>query len=107
MTETLDVFAAEVRRPDAELSIETAHALLEEIAAGIAAHITPGMSPRERAFAIRRRLFVDLDFRGNEEGYYDPRNSYLNDVLIRRTGIPISLAAVFLEVARRVGLEAQ
>ena len=124
MTETLDVFAAEVRRPDAELdlgraalliaageyselSIETAHALLEEIAAGIAAHVTPGMSPRERAFAIRRRLFVDLDFRGNEEEYYDPRNSYLNDVLIRRTGIPISLAAVFLEVARRVGLEAQ
>jgi regulator of sirC expression with transglutaminase-like and TPR domain len=64
------------------------------------------MSQRERAWIIRRRLFYDLDFRGNEDEYYDPRNSYLNDVLIRRTGIPISLAAVYLEVGRRVGLQA-
>jgi len=124
MSDALQVFAAEVRRSDPELdlgraalliaageyshlSIETAHALLEEIAAGVASGISPGMSARERAHAISRRLFHDLDFRGNEEEYYDPRNSYLNDVLIRRRGIPISLSAVFLEVARRVGLEAQ
>ena len=48
-------------------------------------------------------LFEELGFRGNEEDYYDPRNSFLNDVLDRRTGIPISLAAVYVEVARRLG----
>jgi regulator of sirC expression with transglutaminase-like and TPR domain len=122
-SDALHVFTAEVRRSDAELdlgraalliaageysdlSIETAHALLEEIAAGVASGISPSMSPRERAHAISRRLFHDLDFRGNEEEYYDPRNSYLNDVLIRRRGIPITLSAVYLEIARRVGLEA-
>ena len=49
-------------------------------------------------------LFGDCGFRGNQDEYYDPRNSYLNDVLERRTGIPISLSVVLLEVGRRVGL---
>ena len=43
-------------------------------------------------------------FSGNREHYDDPRNSFLNEVLDRRTGIPISLAIVYLEVARRAGL---
>ena len=47
-------------------------------------------------------LFEELGFRGNDEDYYDPRNSFLNEVLDRRTGIPISLAAVYVEVARRL-----
>ena len=123
MADTLAAFATEVRRSDEdldlghaalliaaaeypELSIETAHALLEEIAAGIAPYIAPGMTQRERARVIRRRLFYDLEFQGNQDEYYDPRNSYLNEVLIRRKGIPISLATVFLEVGRRVGLRA-
>ena len=49
-------------------------------------------------------LFVDLAFRGNEEDYYDPRNSFLSDVIDRRTGIPITLAVIYLEVSRRLGL---
>jgi regulator of sirC expression with transglutaminase-like and TPR domain len=123
MSDALQSFTVEVRRADVELnlahaamliaageypeiSVEMAEALLDEIAAGIAAQVTPGMSQRERAHIVRRRLFHDLDFRGNQEEYYDPRNSYLNEVLIRRTGIPISLATVFLEVGRRVGLDA-
>lgn len=48
-------------------------------------------------------LFEEVGFRGNDEDYYDPRNSFLNEVLDRRTGIPISLAAVYVEVARRLG----
>jgi regulator of sirC expression with transglutaminase-like and TPR domain len=51
-----------------------------------------------------RVLFHDEEFRGNEEAYYDPRNSFLNDVLDRRLGIPITLGIVVLEVGWRVGL---
>jgi regulator of sirC expression with transglutaminase-like and TPR domain len=51
-----------------------------------------------------RLLFRDLSFTGNDVDYYDPRNSYLDDVLDRRTGIPISLAVVMLEVGRRIGV---
>ncbi len=50
-------------------------------------------------------LFRDLQFHGNARRYLDPRNSYLNDVLERRTGIPISLCVVYAAVARRVGLD--
>lgn len=50
-------------------------------------------------------LYDEERFTGNRETYDDPRNSYLNEVLDRRTGIPISLAAVYLEVARRAGLD--
>lgn len=124
MSDALSMFAAEVRRPDAELdlgraalliaaaeypdlSIETCVSLLDVIADGVAAITPPDASPRAIAHAVRRRLFHDLDFQGSEgETYADPRNSYLNDVLLRRTGIPISLSTVFLEVARRVGLDA-
>jgi regulator of sirC expression with transglutaminase-like and TPR domain len=55
--------------------------------------------------ALNRLLFEELGFRGNSEDYYDPRNSYLNDVLDRRTGIPITLSTLYMEVARRAGLE--
>jgi regulator of sirC expression with transglutaminase-like and TPR domain len=49
-------------------------------------------------------LFERLGFSGNESDYYDPRNSYLNDVIERRTGLPIALSALYLEVGWRVGL---
>ena len=51
-------------------------------------------------------FFDQLGFHGNEDDYYDPRNSYLNDVIDRRTGIPITLATVYCEIAQRVGLPA-
>ena len=53
---------------------------------------------------LNGHLFGDLGFRGNREDYYDPRNSYLNEVLDRRVGIPITLSVVYMEVARRLGL---
>jgi len=58
----------------------------------------------ERLQAVSRLLYVAERFAGNEETYYDPRNSYLNEVLSRRTGIPISLAIVYMAVAARAGL---
>ena len=51
---------------------------------------------------INRYLYEDLGFTGNSEDYYDPRNSFLNDVIERRIGIPITLALVYLEIARRL-----
>ncbi len=53
---------------------------------------------------MSRVLFEEEGFRGNAEAYYDPRNSFLNDVLDRRLGIPLTLSLVFLEVGWRLGL---
>jgi regulator of sirC expression with transglutaminase-like and TPR domain len=52
--------------------------------------------------SINQYLYEDLGFAGNANDYYDPRNSFLNDVIERRVGIPITLAIVYLEVARRI-----
>jgi regulator of sirC expression with transglutaminase-like and TPR domain len=52
--------------------------------------------------SINEILFVQEGLRGNSEDYYDPRNSYLNDVLDRKLGIPISLSVIYIEVARRI-----
>jgi regulator of sirC expression with transglutaminase-like and TPR domain len=57
-----------------------------------------------RLAALAQHLFHDEGFSGNSADYYDPCNSYLNDVLERRTGIPISLSIVYMEVGRRLGL---
>lgn len=56
--------------------------------------------------ALVRTVFEDGGFRGNTESYYDPRNSLFSEVIDRRLGIPITLAAVFMEVARRAGSRA-
>ena len=54
--------------------------------------------------AINRKLFEEIGYAGNHDEYYDPRNSYLNEVFERRLGNPISLALVQMEVTRRLGL---
>lgn len=54
--------------------------------------------------ALNTVLFKELGFQGNRSEYYDPKNSFLNDVITRKKGIPISLSVVYMEVARRVGL---
>jgi regulator of sirC expression with transglutaminase-like and TPR domain len=65
----------------------------------------PGSAPFEaEVHAFNEYFYDELGFRGNRERYDDPRNSFLNEVLNRRTGIPISLAVVYLEVSRRAGL---
>jgi regulator of sirC expression with transglutaminase-like and TPR domain len=65
----------------------------------------PARSPFEDSVRAFNEYFYDEQgFSGNRDRYDDPRNSFLNEVLNRRTGIPISLAVVYLEVARRAGL---
>jgi regulator of sirC expression with transglutaminase-like and TPR domain len=61
----------------------------------------PGATLEARVAAVSRFLYDEQGFSGNREHYDDPRNSFLNEVLDRRTGIPITLALVYIEVARR------
>jgi len=63
-------------------------------------------STSERIARLNAYLYEQQGFGGNRDDYYDPRNSFLNDVLERRTGIPITLAIVYLSVAQRAGVPA-
>jgi regulator of sirC expression with transglutaminase-like and TPR domain len=74
---------------------------LDEIAEAVA-DARPGLSATLRYEAMRRVLVGEYELRGNQDDFYDPENTYLNRVLDRRLGIPISLSIVWLEVARRL-----
>jgi regulator of sirC expression with transglutaminase-like and TPR domain len=80
--------------------------MLERMGDDAAGRLAAAASGEEAVRALNRYLYDDLGFSGNSEHYEDSRNSFLNEVLDRRTGIPISLAVVYIEVARRAGLRA-
>jgi len=77
---------------------------LDDLAAAVRPRLYPQASPEAAVTELAGYLFGECGFRGNQEEYYDPRNSYLNDVLERRTGIPITLAVVLIETGARLGL---
>ncbi|HUK86327.1 MAG TPA: transglutaminase-like domain-containing protein [Terriglobales bacterium] len=85
--------------------LEAEHYLdrLAELAARVAARLPEEADPAATIAALNAVLFEEEGFRGNEADYYDPRNSFLNEVLDRKLGIPITLAVVYMEVARQVG----
>ncbi len=87
-----------------ELEIEAHVATLDQLAARAAERLAGEAGDFARLDAINRVLFEEHGLRGNRESYYDPRNSFLNEVLERRLGIPITLAIVMLEVGRRLGV---
>jgi regulator of sirC expression with transglutaminase-like and TPR domain len=60
-----------------------------------------------RIDAVNRYLFGELGYSGNREHFEDPRNSCLNEVMDRKTGIPITMALIYIEVARRAGIRAE
>jgi regulator of sirC expression with transglutaminase-like and TPR domain len=78
---------------------------IERLAARLRGRLPPGGGAEERVLALNQFLFDDLGYSGNAGNYYDPRNSFLNEVLERRTGIPITLSVLYLEIGRRIGLE--
>jgi regulator of sirC expression with transglutaminase-like and TPR domain len=105
-------FAALVQGPESELT-------LDEPALVIAAHAQPDLDiaaelgtldelasgcPEPTLEGWRQHLFVDLGFTGNVDDYYEPANSFLNEVVRRRVGLPISLSVLGIEVGRRLGL---
>jgi regulator of sirC expression with transglutaminase-like and TPR domain len=81
---------------------------LDRMGATARDHVEIGLggapSRRRHLRVVTEFVYGQLGFVGNEEQYDDPRNSLLNDVLARRTGIPITLALVFIAVARQAGL---
>ena len=76
--------------------------LLDAMASEVQKSLPEQQYPLRIIQTINRYLYIDLGFTGNSADYYDPRNSFLNQVIDRRTGIPITLALVYLEVARRI-----
>lgn len=93
---------ARTQFPDINLSAYTA--LLDSFAADLREQIDFNSEAEQILAAINDYLFQQLGFHGNEENYYEPENSYINCVLDRRTGNPISLSLVYLSVARRLKL---
>jgi regulator of sirC expression with transglutaminase-like and TPR domain len=79
-------------------------AQLGAAAAARLARLDPGAPALARVEALNAWFFGEEGFHGNEDRYEDPRNSFLDEVVARRTGIPISLSVVYIDVARRAGL---
>jgi regulator of sirC expression with transglutaminase-like and TPR domain len=92
---------AEIEFPG--LDVEGSLFRLDNLAEQVRSQLTANASALDFIDAANDLLFEVLQFRGNEKDYYDPRNSCLNSVLMRRLGIPISLSVVYIEVARRLG----
>jgi regulator of sirC expression with transglutaminase-like and TPR domain len=77
---------------------------IDELGDRAGARCPPDCSERTRIGHINWVMFVEEGFRGNTEDYYDPRNSYLNEVIDRKVGLPIALSVLYAEVAARAGL---
>jgi regulator of sirC expression with transglutaminase-like and TPR domain len=117
----LDAFAAEIGRPAAPFDLARAAlamglfeypdldigACLGQIDQLAELSEPVAWSAESPPLALARHLFQRLGFAGNQQAYHDPRNSFLNQVLERRLGIPITLSVLYLEVARRLGIDAQ
>jgi regulator of sirC expression with transglutaminase-like and TPR domain len=105
--EDIDLLAAGLQIARAEYPALPVHPFVtqvEEYAARVRARLPWDPEPRDIISAVNRVLFTEERFRGNREHYSDPRNSFLNDVLTRKLGIPITLSVIYMEVARRAGL---
>ena len=86
------------------LDVEQQLRLLDSLAAAASRRIGDNPDPLTAVNRLSEYLFDEVGFHGNQEEYYDPRNSFLNDVLARRTGIPIALSLVCIEVGRRLDI---
>jgi regulator of sirC expression with transglutaminase-like and TPR domain len=77
---------------------------IDELAVGVTGRIGADWSADHAIAALNTVLFKERGFRPNRENYFDPKNSFLNEVLERKTGIPITLSVLYIEVAQRIGL---
>jgi regulator of sirC expression with transglutaminase-like and TPR domain len=115
------LFASEVARPEAEMNMARAALLvaqeeypqipvelylarLDQMAEEVKDRLAEETAPMVVLEELLQMLFERRHFTGNREAYYDPRNSFLNDVLDRGTGIPLTLGMILLEVGWRLGL---
>jgi len=86
-----------------ELDVPAYMQRLNDLAGRVKRNLRANSSARETIAILNRVLFQEEGLRGNRNDYYDPRNSFLNDVLDRKLGIPITLSVVYVEVAGRIG----
>jgi regulator of sirC expression with transglutaminase-like and TPR domain len=93
---------AQTRYPD--INVAAYQALFDSYTGDLKERIDFGSPPPQILACINEYLFKDLGFRGNETDYYDPENSYMNRVVDRRTGNPISLSMAYYFVSRRLKL---
>jgi len=87
-----------------DINVEAYQAMLDGYAAVLRERIDPSAAGRDTLNVINKYLFEELGFNGNEVAYYDPQNSYLNRVMDRRTGNPITLSLLYILIARRLWL---
>jgi regulator of sirC expression with transglutaminase-like and TPR domain len=116
------LFAEAVARSDADLELDRAALLiaaeeypnleigqyldqLDSLAEAAKATDDVHADPLARMTRLNHLLFEEQGFHGNADNYFDARNSFLNEVMHRRVGIPITLSVIYLEVARRIGLK--
>lgn len=114
------LFTQEIQQPEAQISLERAALYiaqeeyptldvdaylngLDTMAADVLELLPAEQYPMKVLRTINQYLFEELGFTGNRTEYYDPRNSFLNEVIDRRTGIPITLSLVYLAIAERIG----
>jgi len=106
--ETVDLGRAALsiaRSEYSDLDVAASLARIEEFALEVTKHLSGDERGLHRSIAaLNYVIFQKHGYRGNRDDYFDARNSFLNDVIERRTGIPISLSVLYMEVARRIGL---
>lgn len=116
---TRQLFAKVVRCPENEIDLARANLLIareeypdldverylqkiDALANGVRRYLRGIRDPLGIIQQMNRYLFEEEGFKGNTQNYYDPRNSFLNEVLDRKTGIPITLSTLYMEVGRRI-----
>jgi regulator of sirC expression with transglutaminase-like and TPR domain len=121
MSVALEAFAKLIGRDDARIDVargclmiaqdaypglDVEHYMgeIERMAMQLRGRLPQSGGAEERVVALNQFLYEDLGFWGNIDDYDDPRNSYLNEVIERKTGIPITMAIVYMELGRRIGL---
>jgi regulator of sirC expression with transglutaminase-like and TPR domain len=119
LTNPLERFLAEIDRADPEIDLLKAAlyiaqteypdldldrylGMIEVMAKEVSQRLPTTRYPLKVIQTINQYLYTDLKFYGNENDYYNPKNSFLNDAIDLRTGIPITLALIYLEIAKRI-----
>jgi regulator of sirC expression with transglutaminase-like and TPR domain len=92
------------RHADQDFDVQRYLARIEDLAARLREQLPEDGTQPEQIIALNRFMFAQQGFAPNVEDYYDPRNSFLNQVLDRKLGIPISLSVLYIELGRRIGL---
>ena len=117
----LDSFAQVIARDDSRIDLARACLMIaqdaypgldvdrylgdiERMAIRLRGAMPQRVSAEEKVVALNKFLYEDEGYWGNTDDYYDPRNSYLNEVIDRRTGIPITMSILYMELGRRIGL---